>query len=240
MPYNIVYHHFYRTVRAGAAGLSDGGGPFGFDITAAVAFHDLVRAYQPDVLVETGCYFGDTTSYLGRVYPSLPVWSCDIDDGCAAVTRRRTATEKNVVVFAEESPSVVLRAAQHYERPLFYLDAHGQSIWPLAHELQNVTTGIACIDDFDIGNPRFAFDHYDGVRCDSTYAFDATANIQDIYRMDPEADGPFPCMQTGRRSGKAVVPFGPAAHDLCRRMPRLAHHAARQTTRRIPGDLNAG
>lgn len=238
--YSSVYRHFYRTIRAGAVGLSDGGGPFGFDITAAIAFDDLVHFYRPDVLIETGCYFGDTTSYLSRTYPLLPVWSCDIDSACAALTRQRTATSRNVRVFAEDSPSLVRRAGERYARPLLYLDAHGHGAWPLREELQNICEGIACIDDFDIGNPRFAFDHYDSSRCDANYVFDALTGIQSIYRIDPEADSPFPCLQTGRRAGKAVAPLGSTAEDICRRMPRLAHHAARKTTGLITGDSHAG
>ncbi|MFG3133477.1 hypothetical protein ACGFZU_38005 [Streptomyces tendae] len=228
-PYQSVYHEFYRTIRAGAAGLSDGGGPFGFDITAAIAFDDMVRAYQPDALVETGCYFGDTTSYLSRAYPGLPVWSCDIDPACAALTRQRTAAHANVSVLADDSPAVVQRAAARFERPLFYLDAHGKAAWPLAQELAAIREGIVCIDDFDIGNPRFAFDHYDGVRCDAAYVLEAAQRVQDVYRIDPEADYPFPCLQTGRRAGKGMVPFGAAAEELCATQPRLAHQASRQT-----------
>lgn len=237
--YDSVFRHFYQTIRAGAVGLSDGGGPFGFDITAAVAFDDLVRAYHPDVLVETGCFFGDTTSYLGRTYPDLPVWSCDIDASSAAVSRHRTQDQQNVSVFTEDSPTVVERAVARFSRPLFYLDAHGHATWPLARELQAVQQGIACIDDFDIGNPRFAYDHYDGIRCDAEYVFSAAERVGAVYRMDPEADYPFPCLQTGRRGGKGVAPFGPEAEEVCRSMPRLAHHSARQTNELIAGDQHA-
>ncbi|MCF3129317.1 hypothetical protein [Streptomyces olivochromogenes] len=53
MTHERVYEHFCRTHRMGGRQLdgsfplSDGGGPFGFDIEAAVAFDCLVEAYAP-------------------------------------------------------------------------------------------------------------------------------------------------------------------------------------------------
>lgn len=237
--YDDVFRHFYQTVRAGAVGLSGGGGPFGFDITAAVAFHDLVSAYQPDIIVETGCFFGDTTSYLARAYPDVPVWSCDIDAGCVAVTSHRTKAHANVRVVAEDSPTLVRRAVEQFVRPLLYLDAHGHAEWPLARELGAVHDGLACIDDFDIGNTRFAFDHYDGIRCDADYVLRASSRVQHVYAMNPDAEYPFPCLQTGRRAGKGVAPIGDAAEEVCRAQPRLAHHAERSNAEAISGDHHA-
>ena len=52
---------FYRTGRAGAQRLSDGGGPFGFDIAVALMVDDLVRRYNCGALVESGCLAGYTT-----------------------------------------------------------------------------------------------------------------------------------------------------------------------------------
>jgi hypothetical protein len=52
---------FYRTGRAGAQRLSDGGGPFGFDIAVALMVDELIREYDCDAVAETGCFAGDTT-----------------------------------------------------------------------------------------------------------------------------------------------------------------------------------
>ncbi len=67
---------FYRTERAGACRLSDGGDPFGFDITVALIAGDLITRYGCDAVAETGCFLGDTTAYLARRYPHLPVYAC--------------------------------------------------------------------------------------------------------------------------------------------------------------------
>ncbi len=126
---------FYRTGRAGAIRLSDGGGPFGFDIAVALMVDELIRGYRCDAIAETGCFAGDTTFYLARRYPGLPVYACDIDPESAAFTARRLAGCPNVGVTCEDSPRCwhALRAA--HARPLAFLDAHWGERWPLAAEL---------------------------------------------------------------------------------------------------------
>ena len=66
-----VYRHFYRIMRPGASELSDGGGPFGFDITTALEFDFLIERYGCDAVIEAGCNVGDTTEYLARAYRRL-------------------------------------------------------------------------------------------------------------------------------------------------------------------------
>ena len=75
-----VYKHFYRTLRLSATELSDGGGPFGFDITTALEFDYLIERYQCDAVIETGSNMGDTTEYLARAYPHLTSVTCDVVD----------------------------------------------------------------------------------------------------------------------------------------------------------------
>ena len=95
---------FYRTGRAGAGRLSDGGGPFGFDIAVALLADELISGYGCDAIAETGCFLGDTTGYLARRYPGLPVYTCDIEPGFCAFTARRLADCANVTVSREDSP----------------------------------------------------------------------------------------------------------------------------------------
>jgi hypothetical protein len=158
---------FYRTGRAGAQRLSDGGGPFGFDIAVALMVDELIREYGCDAIAETGCFAGDTTFYLARRYPGLPVYSCDIDRACAAFTARRLVGCLNADVTCEESPGMLTRIASRHARPLAFLDAHWGADWPLIAELGIATAaaGVAVIHDFDIGHDRFSHDTYDGVPC---------------------------------------------------------------------------
>jgi hypothetical protein len=199
---------FYRTGRAGARRLSDGGGPFGFDIAVALIVDDLIRGYGCDAIAETGCYLGDTTFYLARRYPSLPVYSCDTDAGRASFTARRLAGCPNAAVACEDSREMLARVTPRHARPLAFLDAHWGADWPLAAELDLLMagSGIAVVHDFDIGHPRFSYDSYDGVPCGPLYLSRAAAPPPSrYYTLDPAAPLPVPCLQVGRRAGVGVV-----------------------------------
>lgn len=204
---------FYRTERAGAARLSDGGGPFGFDVTVALIVDDLIIAYSCDAVVETGCFLGDTTSYLARRYPDLPVHSCDTDAGYASFTRQRLSGERNTSVTCADSPTLVESVACDYHRPLFFLDAHWGERWPLERELAAVSTGVVAIHDFDVGHPRFAFDTYQGVVCGPELLEGMAVQPPRYFTPDPDAEHQLPCLQTGRRAGVGIVAIGlePAA-----------------------------
>ena len=144
--------------RAGARRLSDGGGPFGFDIAVALLADEIIGSYECDAIAETGCFLGDTAAYLARRYPDLPVYTCDIDPGYSAFTTRRLAGCPNITVSCEDSPEMLARVSTKHKRPLAYLDAHWGEHWPLLAELDALSNGIALIHDFDIGHERFSFD----------------------------------------------------------------------------------
>jgi hypothetical protein len=199
---------FYRVERAGVARLSDGGGPFGFDVTIALTFDDLVGAYGCDAIVETGCFLGDTTTYLARRYPGLPVYSCDIQPQYAAFTARRVADASNATVVCRDSPDLVTEVCQRHDRPILLLDAHWEQQWPLVRELDAVTAGVVLVDDFDIGHPRFGFDSYDGLVC-GPQVLAAMKDPPGMYwTPDPDEDFPLPCLQVGRRAGVGIVAIG--------------------------------
>jgi hypothetical protein len=198
---------FYRTGRAGARRLADGGGPFGFDIAVALMVDELIRAFGCDAVAETGCFAGDTTFYLARRYPGLPVYSCDTDPECAAFTARRLAGCANAEVTCEDSPGMLGRVTARHSRPVAFLDAHWGEDWPLADELGIVTSagGIAVIHDFDIGHDRFSYDSYDGLACGPLVLSRMASPLAWYYTLDPSAVLPVPCLQTGRRAGVGVI-----------------------------------
>lgn len=223
--YELVYDNFYRVERCGAAALADGGGPFGLDILLALLFDDLVRAYEPDSIVECGSSFGDTTVYLAQRYPEIPIVSCDIDPLCAAIASQRTGDHAHVSVYTEPSIEIIKQASGKFIRPIYFLDAHGAATWPILDELSLIKTGVAVIHDFDIGHPRFAFDSYDGVNLDGRLLARVLPAGQIFYQSNPIAQTPFPCLQTGRRTGVAVVPYGAPASTACAAIAREPRHA---------------
>jgi len=209
---------FYRVPRVGQVRLSGGGGPFGFDITTALQVDYLVHAYGCDGIVETGCFLGDTTEYLGRYYHSLPVRTCDIDPAHADFTRRRVRGCSNVTVYTGDSTQLIPTMFDDLRRPLLFLDAHWNADWPLAGELRAVTTGVICVDDFAIGHDRFGFDVYDGQECGAHLVADALPDVAQMWIGNPFADYPLPCLQNGRRSGTGYLPVGvdpgPMTHPM--------------------------
>ena len=211
-----VYAIFYRCPRLAADELSDGGGPFGFDITTALEFDLLVEHYRCDAIFETGCNLGDTTFYLARRYPEIPLFSCDISQRHADFTQQRLAFAGNATVEHLDSPLLIEKHAHRFERPIFYLDAHWYEDWPLQRELDLIQNGIVIVDDFDIGHPRFGFDSYAGEHCGPDLLARALAarGITRFYTNNPDAQFPLPCLQTGRRAGRAYVVLPPLEDKL--------------------------
>lgn len=205
---SIVLRSFYQVERVGVIGLSDDGGPFGFDITVALIVDDLIRRYECDAIVETGCFLGDTTCYLARNYPDIPVYSCDVDAGYATFTRKRLAGCGNVQVTHEDSPNLVTRISARCNRPFLFLDAHWGEVWPLSRELEEISHGVVAIHDFDIGHPRFSYDEYDGIVC-GPRVLAAMTNPPDCY-FTPDLDTvpELPCLQMGRRAGVGFIAVG--------------------------------
>lgn len=204
-----VYQIFYRIPRMGARELSDGGGPFGFDITTALEFDYLIERYQCDAVIETGCNAGDTTHYLALAYSNLTIVTCDIMDKYVDYVRRRLFRAPNVIVEKGDSPDVIERYRNQFRCPLFFLDAHWYEDWPLEREIELIENGVVCIDDFDIGHERFGFDEYNGLRCGPEIMKrhrDRVGNY--FYTNNPDATYTLPCLQVGRRSGKGYYQVG--------------------------------
>jgi hypothetical protein len=224
---------FYRTGRAGACRLSDGGGPFGFDIAIALLADDLIAGYGCDAIAETGCFLGDTAAYLARRYPQLPVYTCDINPGFCKFTARRLATCPNVTVSCEDSPVMLARVSAEHDRTFAYLDAHWAEHWPLVAELDSLRTAIALIHDFDIGHQRFSFDTYHGIPCGPGLLTRMARPPGRYFTFNPAAALPVPCLQTGRRAGVAVLttagldsrPLDDSPYLAARRLPPAVQHA---------------
>lgn len=205
MNVDAVYQWFYRIPRRAAQQLSDCGGPFGFDITAALEADWLIERYACDAIIETGCNVGDTTIYFSRRYPGLPVITCDIKPEYVEATRERVATRNNVIVEQADSPLLIERYAREFRCPYFYLDAHWYKEWPLERELTAIQAGVIAIDDFDIGNPRFGFDEYNGVRCGPEMLARFRDKFPCYYTNNPDAIYELPCLQVARRGGRAYM-----------------------------------
>lgn len=212
-----VYRHFYRTLRLGAAELSDGGGPFGFDVTTALEFDFLIERYGCDAIIETGCNTGDTTEYLARAYPHLAIVSCDVVERYVQLAQRRTKYFPNTHIEKIDSRELIAKYRGQFQCPLYYLDAHWYDDWPLERELELIDHGVVCIDDFNIGHPRFGYDSYNGIECGPELLAKFRSKVPRYYTNNPDAQHELPCLQIGRRGGKAYFTVG-LEHD------HIKHH----------------
>ncbi len=197
-----VYDNFYKIPRISAQELSDGGGPFGFDITTALEFDYLIEKYQCDAVIETGSNYGDTTHYLAQTYPHVTVVTCDVVDKYVDFATRRLKNAANVIIEKASSPDVIAEFKDQFRCPLYFLDAHWYEDWPLEKEMQLINYGVVCVDDFDIGDRRFGFDEYNGVKCGPQMLERFKDKIDVYYTNNPNGPYPLPCLQTGRRGGK--------------------------------------
>ncbi len=204
-----LVRNFYSTPRASAGLLSDGGGPFGFDVHVALQIDCIIRLCGIDGIVETGCCLGDTTEYLARQYPRLAVRTCDIDSDRAAFTDARLQRWPNVTVGCGDSAELITDLSESMTRPLYILDAHGGSGWPLADELYQIARGVAAIDDFDIGHPRFSYDVYDDVPCSPALIAAVFPHLRLMLVGNPYGSYPVPCLQPYRRSGVGYLNVPP-------------------------------
>ncbi|KOG63994.1 hypothetical protein ADK76_10815 [Streptomyces griseoflavus] len=228
---NELLGAFYRTPRVGGLDrLAGGGGPLGFDITTACRLHALIEVYGCDGIVESGCHRGDTSQYLARAYPLLPLRTCDLDAQRAAFTRARLANHTNACVRHGDSATLLPTLLSGLARPVVLLDAHWGPAWPLCGELAVLQQhrAVVVIDDFDIGHPRFGYDTYGGVACDAHLVADALPHLKRMFVGNVEAEYPLPCLQTGRRSGTGVLPLGLddgllAAHPWFAEVPLHPH-----------------
>lgn len=203
-----VYQHFYRVTRHGVSELSDDGGPFGFNITTAIEFDYLLNAYGCDAVIETGCNMGDTTEYLCHAYPHLTIVSCDVVDKYVNFVTNRLARVPNLILEKTDSRDLIERYRNAFQRPMYFLDAHWYEDWPLAREIELIDNGVVCIDDFNIGHPRFGFDSYQGVDCGPEVLLPFKQKIPVYYVNNPNASFEYPCLQMGRLGGKAFYQVG--------------------------------
>src|SRR5262249_47346298 len=126
----------------------------------------LIRELPATAFVETGTYLGHTAAYVGRQVPEIPIFTCEIDPRLFRRTRAHLAKFANVEVRNQSSPKFLdqlLRIGSLGSMPIFWLDAHWYSYWPLRDELSIITSApqpsVIIIDDFQVpGEPQFGYD----------------------------------------------------------------------------------
>jgi hypothetical protein len=220
----LIYNNFYNIQRRSQY-MTDQGGPFGFDIHFAMEVDYLVNVYNCDAIIETGSNTGDTTEFLAKMYPDLPVITCEIDDALFEVAKERLQKYSNVSGFLESSEVVIDGFKNRFNRPFYYLDAHGYEFWPLADEVSFIDNGIVCVSDFKISNNLvdgyhmvdgilYGHDIYNGVVCDKKMIEESCTGISTplyVNNTDDLSVYKYPSLQMTRRTGRCY--FGKNVED---------------------------
>lgn len=117
------------------------------------AVNDLVQA-GVTAFVETGTHYAATALYMARRYPSLPVFTCEIDDACHAASAVALKPCQNAQLSKESSEKFVTRLVSGNmvgDFPMFFLDAHWFDYWPLPDEVATIAAlpkFVILVDDF--------------------------------------------------------------------------------------------
>lgn len=127
---------------------------------------DLLGAFPFTSFVETGTYHGYSTELVASTYPNLPTYSSEGVQKTYETALRYLKKFPNIRLANASSDQWIeglLKTGELGQMPLFYLDAHWQSYWPLRTELTHISQSglkaVIVIDDFEVpGHPEFGFD----------------------------------------------------------------------------------
>lgn len=135
----------------------------------------LKEKYQIDGVVETGTFFGFTTSFFARHFNE--VHTIEIIDQKYENAKDLFQGYNHVHCHQGNSPEVLnkILPSMKDKRLLFYLDAHWESYWPLLDELHEITQThkdncIIVVDDFKVpGRYEIRHDAYGEDECSHEY-----------------------------------------------------------------------
>src|SRR5437868_2972698 len=103
---------------------------------------DLLEAFGFTSFVETGTYHGYSTELVASTYPKLPVYTSEVMQETYDASRRFLNRYKNIQMSLGSSDDWVgglLKSGAAGAMPLFFLDAHWQTYWPLRAELRHIS-----------------------------------------------------------------------------------------------------
>lgn len=143
--------------------------PFHDDKKMVTIILDILN--QSDVFVETGSYMGKTIYFVGKNFPKLSCYSCEIDKNSFNIAHEQVKNLENVKLDFKPSPIALYNIKNQYDSDIynkkvcFWLDAHWHTD-PLYDEIKYITTNFKnfCIfiDDFTIPYDNgFHTDGYD-------------------------------------------------------------------------------
>lgn len=112
-----------------------------------------------DIFIETGTFMGKTLYFVGKNFPNLYCYSCEINKKSYDIAYEQVKTISNIKLDLSPSPIALYNIKLKYDKDIyskrvcFWLDAHWRTD-PLYDELKYITTNFKdfCIfiDDFTV------------------------------------------------------------------------------------------
>ena len=112
-----------------------------------------------DVFIETGSYMGKTIYFVGKNFPKLQCYSCEINNEYYSIAKEQIEDLPNTKLDLKPSPYALYDIKEKYDNNIFdkkccfWLDAHWHTE-PLYDEIKYITSNYKkfCIfiDDFEI------------------------------------------------------------------------------------------
>lgn len=158
--------------------------PFHDDLILQAFVADCVERHKVSSFVETGTFRADTLLWFASKYPEMPCYSVESNGTFYRFALGRAFRYNNVSIIHGDSRQF-LETLDGLGTPLFWLDAHWKSDWPLLEELRIIQKrhcpSIVLIDDFQIAdNPGFGFDSYNGRALNLDYIEHSFYNSHEI------------------------------------------------------------
>ena len=157
---------------------------FNRDMIVADTVVQLVKDLNIDCIVETGTYAGKTTAFLAEEFPSLELYTAEVQFETFLIAEKNLKQFSNCKQFCGSSEQILekLLPTLTGKRVLFYLDAHWQDYWPLLDELKEIAkthnnTCCIVIDDFQVPNRPFKYDSYKNQPLNLQYVKQELKNI---------------------------------------------------------------
>lgn len=112
-----------------------------------------------DVFIETGSFMGKTIFFVGKNFPNLNCYSCEINKNSYNIAYEQIKDLTNVKLDLSPSPTALYNIQSSYDKDVyskkvcFWLDAHWKTN-PLYDEIKYITSNfkqfVIFIDDFTI------------------------------------------------------------------------------------------
>jgi|688.fasta_scaffold05682_33 hypothetical protein len=95
--------------------------------TNCVSIEKLQKIYSFTVMVETGCYIGESLEHASSYDFILEIYSCDINEDFVDACKKKFQSKSHIKIFNEDSHSFLHRllpSLDHHDSIFFWLDAH--------------------------------------------------------------------------------------------------------------------